>query len=129
MKKIRLVIIDLLLFILSLFVFWIASDQSDALGFSVIFLVVLNPLCIMFCSCNIGMYDNKKVIDYVFPLFFGLSYVLLDYFTFILANMIANNLFELPNLIITLAGIAISYFGFGIGILIKLIKNKRKNMV
>lgn len=125
MKKKILLLIDLIVFIISLVIFWTCTDGSDALGYSVLFLVLLNPVCIIFCSLNIGLYKDKKTIDYLFPIIFGVGYVFLSYFTFVLANMISINKFELPNFIVMLVGILISYFGFGIGLLIRKLKKEK----
>jgi len=126
MNKNRLIFIDLITIIVSLIVFWVCMEESNAFAYSLIFLIFINPIAILFCSFNIGINPDKKLIDYFFPLFFGIPYGLLYYFTFQLANMIANNNIQFPNLINFLNGIIIAYIGFGASYVYQYFKLKFK---
>lgn len=105
----------LLIWIISLIVFWFFSSGSDAMGYSILFLWMLLPLTTFVISLLIGKNPYWGNWKWLSTLAFGIMYMLAEYTTFSAANMAAFDKFNPPHFGIILVGAIISAAGMGIG--------------
>ncbi len=104
----------------ALLVFWCLTDGSDAMGFSLVFLWIVLPVATFVVPLLIGknnLWGRRKW--WAAPVF-GLMYLLAEYATFGLANMIASSFARLaaPEPGMLLVGGLISALGLGVGSLV-----------
>lgn len=78
-----------LVWTLSLCHFWLFGSSSDALGFTILHLYLLHPIVIFLVSAITGIISENRSIWLVMPLALSFGYLLCDFLTFRLANMIA----------------------------------------
>ena len=114
-QRTKIYLVYVFLFIISLVFFWLVLSPSDAFGYSLIFMIVLNPSVIFLSNLYIGLKTKRRKLDYVIPIGYGISYMLLGYLTFSLANMLANGKVNFPNLELFIIGTLLSYGGLFIG--------------
>ena len=112
---------------LSLIVFWFFTSGSDAMGFSLLFLWLLLPLTTFVISLLIGRNNHWGKLKWVFPIFFGIMYMLVDYGTFSVANMIAFDKINMPHFETILPLAIISFIGLAIGTCINYLKRKSES--
>ena len=99
--------------------FWLFTSGSDAFGFSLLFLWILLPATTLFVSFLIGRYDCWGKKKWISPLVFGIFYMLAEYVTFSLANMLAFGKFNLPDFGMMAVGMILSAVGLGVGNLLR----------
>ena len=116
-KQTILTAVYLAVWILSLMVFWIFMDGSDAIAYSLIFLYTLLPLTTLGVSFLIGKNNFFGKGKWASPVFFGLMLMLAEYLTFSLKNMIAISFARInaPSVELFISGAAVSLLGLGIG--------------
>lgn len=95
--------------------FWVALSPTDAFGYSLIFIILLNPSVIFISNLFIGLKIKRRKIDYVIPIGYGVLYMLLGYLTFSLGNMLAHGNINFPRLEPFIVGTLLSYGGLFIG--------------
>ena len=119
-KQTILTAVYLAVWILSLMVFWIFMDGSDAIAYSLIFLYTLLPLTTLGVSFLIGKNNFFGKGKWASPVFFGLMLMLAEYLTFSLSNMISISFarINVPSAELFFAGAVVSLLGLGIGYLI-----------
>ena len=100
----RLVAVYLGLWVFALVVF-LLMDPTDAMGYALLFHWLLLPIAAFVISLRIGL----------LPLALGLLYMLADFLTFRLANMLAFDKINLPQWDLFFIGAAISALGLLIG--------------
>lgn len=107
----------LAVWILSLMVFWIFMEGSDAIAYSLIFLYTLLPLTTFGLSFLIGKNNFFGKWRWASPVFFGLMLMLAEYLTFSLSNMISISFARInaPSVELFIAGAVVSLLGLGIG--------------
>lgn len=96
------------------------------MGYSVMFLWILLPVTTFIYSLLIGKnnyWGNRK---WLFPLGFGIMYMLAEYATFSAANMISFSKINAPEFSMILIGAIISAIGLGIGAAINNLKVRAK---
>lgn len=76
-------------------VFWVGGG-SDAMGYSILVFYGVLPMSTFVVSLLMGLDTSWKERQWGMVLYFGLAYMLMDYFTFSLANMISNGRPNLP---------------------------------
>lgn len=126
LSKLILIISYLVIWAISLIVFWFFTSSSDAMGYSVMFLWILLPVTTFVYSLLIGKnnyWENRK---WLFPLGFGVMYMLAEYATFSAANMISFSKINAPEFSMILIGAIISAIGLGIGAAINNLKVRAK---
>lgn len=126
LSKLILIISYLVIWAISLIVFWFFTSSSDAMGYSVMFLWILLPVTTFIYSLLIGKnnyWGNRK---WLFPLGFGIMYMLAEYATFSAANMISFSKINAPEFSMILIGAIISAIGLGIGAAINNLKVRAK---
>ena len=101
----------------SLIAFWFMTSPSDAMGYSLMFLWIVLPVTTLVISLIIGKNDYWGKRKIFLSVAFGVMYMLAEYATFSLANMIAFEKINMPQFEMILIGAAISLVGLGIGIL------------
>ena len=124
-SKLILVITYLLIWASSLIVFWFFTEDSDAMGYSLMFLIILLPVTTYAISMIIGLNNLFGKWKWLTPIILGIMYVLLDYATFSAANMTAFNKLNAPTLEAFPMIALISLFGLSIGSLNYYIQAKR----
>ena len=123
-SKLILIISYLLIWAFSIIVFWFFSNDSDAMGYSFMFLWILLPVTTFVISLLIGIHNYWKKWKWLSPLLFGIMYMLAEYATFSSANMIAFQKINTPEWGMILSGAIISAIGLGIGSFVNLINRK-----
>lgn len=117
-----LVLTYLMIWTISLIVFWFFISGSDAMGYSFMFLWILLPVTTFVISLLIGKNNYWGKWKWLSAIAFGIMYMLAEYATFTSANMIAFNKINTPNWGMILVGTIISIIGLGIGTAINLHK-------
>lgn len=125
LSKRNAVLLYLAIWTIALIVFWFFTSASDAFGFSLLFLWILIPVTTFTISFLIGKKGAFGKENWLFPLFFGVMYMLAEYATFNAANMIYIRKINLPNFRLILVGGIISAIGLGIGTWINARKLKK----
>lgn len=115
LSKLVLIMTYLVIWAVSLIVFWLFMDPAGALGYSLMFLWLLLPVTTFVLSLLIGRNDFWGKWKWLSAAAFGLMYMLADYATFKAANMVSNGIFRMPDFIMLFAGVIISVLGLGIG--------------
>ncbi len=114
-KKIITMLSYLLIWTFAMIVFWFFTSEGDAMGYSLIFLWIILPLTTFIVSLIIGKNNFWGKGKWAFTLFFGAMYMLAEYGTFEMANNIAFNKLNTPDLEIIVAGTIISAIGMLVG--------------
>lgn len=118
--KLIIILTYLAIWAFSLIVFWCIMGPADALGYGFMFQLFLLPDTALILSLIIGANNYWGKWKWLCVVAFGLMYLLADYASFPLANMIANHRIELyvpENLTIMFAIIAPAMgLGAGVGI-------------
>jgi len=115
----------LIIWVLTLLIFWSFVNSSDIFEYGIIVFYLVLPVITFVCSIFIGkdiFWSDKKVI---MPVFFGLMYMLAEYATFSLSNMLFFNKFNLPEFGLAFVGGIISYIGVIIGTIYSKLKKRR----
>ena len=125
-SEILIIIAFLIIFAVSLLVFWCFIIGSDALGYALVFLYIVFPVTILILSFLIGRRELFGRKNFYSSIIFGIMYMLAEYLTFNMANMISFDKLNIPHFELILIGTAISAFGYIAGKMIKHIIKKRK---
>ncbi len=108
-------------------VFWCFGSSRDAMGYAILFFYLVLPVAILLTSFFIGLSPTFGHARYLMPLCYGVLYLLLEYATFNLANIVANgkiSSWNTPAWTLLLAGIILSAVGIGLGMLVRLRKSR-----
>lgn len=126
MKK-RLLVHVFFVFIVcfSIMFFWVFGGALDAMGYSILFIILLNPTTMFICNLIIGLDKTQKRIDRLVPLAYGMGYMALGYLTFSLLNNIVFDKLNPPDLLSFLIGTIVAYSGLVLGYSASLLKKKR----
>ena len=110
----------------SLIVFWFFISPSDAMGYSIVFLWIILPTTTVVISLLLGKNNHFGKYKWLLTVFSGIMYMLAEYATFSMKNMIAIDFTRInaPRLEMILAGALFAAVGLGIGTLICHIKAK-----
>lgn len=110
----RLVAVYLGLWVFALVVFLLMAP-TDAMGYALLFHWLLLPIAAFVISLRIGELVHRDGRMWLLPLALGLLYMLADFLTFRLANMLAFDKINLPQWDLFFIGAAISALGLLIG--------------
>lgn len=110
---------------ISLASFWLFY-KGDALGHSIIFLYIILPITTLVLSFIIGKNNYWGKWKWVSPIAFGVMYMLADYTTFSLSNMIAFEKFNMPQFGMIPAGAIVSVLGMCMGFGIYWLKAQKR---
>ncbi len=114
--RLLLIITYLLIWSAALIVYWFFTSGSDAMGYSLMFLWVLLPVSTFVISLLIGKNDYWGKGKWLWSIFFGVMYMLAEYGTFSIENMISFNKLNVPEFAMVMYGMIISLIGMGIGV-------------
>lgn len=105
----------------SLLVFWCFTAPDGAMGYSLLFLYLLLPVAAFVVSLLLGCNGivRRAKWKWLLPLALGLMYMLAEYGTFSLSNMLFNEYsqFHLPHLTMLCKGMLYAAFGLALGLL------------
>ncbi len=110
----------------SLIAFWFFGSGSDALGYSILYLLILLPVTTFIVSLIIGRNNYWGHKKWFAAAGFGLMYMLAEYGTFSAANMVTFHKINVPEFIMIPVGAVISLIGMGIGAGVRYVNIKRK---
>jgi Predicted transcriptional regulators len=126
LSKLILVSTYLVIWSISLIVFWFFISSSDGMGYSFMFLWVLLPITTFVISLLIGKSNCWGKYKWISALTFGVMYMLAEYGTFSAANMVAFNKINMPQWEMIIFGTIISVIGLAIGTAIRKLKTKKE---
>ena len=124
-SKLILSISYLLVWALSILVFWIGG-ASDAMGYSIVTFYLVLPITTFIISIFIGKDDGWANHRWSMLLFFGFMYMVASYATFSLSNMLSFEKVNAPELEGRLPGILSAGLGMFVGSVLRLFVEKRK---
>lgn len=124
LSSLLLVLSYLVIWSISIIVFWFFTSGSDAMGYSLMFLWILLPITTFVVSLFIGRNTYWGKWKWLTPLVMGIMYMLAEYATFQCSNMIAFDKINTPSWGMILAGGVISAIGMSIGEIANLCKKK-----
>ena len=127
LSKIILSSAYLLIWAFSIIMFWFFTDGSDAMGYSLMHLWIIQPISIFVVSIIIGINNFGGPYKWIFTAIAGVMYMLSEYATFSLANTASFGNINTPNWGMVVAGMVISAIAMGIGVLINKIKSNKKS--
>ena len=77
-------------------VFWLGGGEAGAMGYSILVLYWVLPLCTFVVSLVMGLDSSWKERQWWMLLYFGVGFMLVPYGTFSLANMVSTETVHLP---------------------------------
>lgn len=105
----------------ALLMFWCFTPPDGAMGYSLLFLWLLLPVAAFVVSLLLGCNGivRRSKWKWLLPLALGLLYMLAEYGTFSLSNMLLNEYasFHLPHLTMLCKGTLYAAFGLALGLL------------
>ena len=125
LRKVLPILIYIIIWVACILFFWIFSGATDAAVFSIFVFWGILPITSLIISAIIGKDDFKPLTKIGAIILIGIMYMLCEYFTFSLANMVAFDKFNFINFDALLMGTGFSAIGMGIGCLVKYIKDKK----
>lgn len=125
-NKLMTLLSYLLIWAVSMIVFWCFTGGSDAMGYSLMFLWIILPITTFTVSAVIGKNDFWGTGKWAFSLFFGAMYMLAEYGTFSMANNLAFGKLNPPEWGMVAAGAMISAVGMLAGTLFRKAHHRRK---
>ena len=126
-NKIITILSYMLVWAIAMIVFWFFTSGSDAMGYSLMFLWIILPVTTFIVSVVIGKNNFWGKGKWAFTIFFGAMYMLAEYGTFKMANNIAFNKLNAPDLGMIVAGAIISAIGMLVGSLWNKKRHNQKN--
>ena len=115
LAKMIMIISYLAIWSFGLIVFWFFTEDSDAMGFGLMYMWIVLPVTTFVLSILIGKNNYWGKLKWLAAPIFGVMYVLGEYATFSAANMAEFNKFNMPDLEMLPAPIIISVMGLAIG--------------
>lgn len=125
-SKMILIVAYLSIWAFALIVFWFFLGESDALGYSGMFLWILLPVTTCVISLLIGKNNYWGRKKWLAVFFFGIMYMFAEYATFGVANMAAFQKINLPQIGMIPMGSFVSLLGMGTGNLMYTRRQKKK---
>lgn len=117
----------LMIWTVSMLVFWVFKGGIDAMGYSLMFLWIIIPVTTFTVSVIIGKNNFWGIKKWAFTFPFGIMYMLAEYGTFSMANNIAFNKINELEWDLAVAGAIISAIGMLTGLLInRICRNRNK---
>lgn len=118
--KLRLILSYLVIWAVSVTVFWCFTAPDDGMIYSLMFLWIILPAATFAISLLISRNNCWGKWKWLGAIGFGVMYMLGEYATFSMANNIAFNKVNVPDFSMIITGAAISLIGMGVGHLLYL---------
>lgn len=125
-SRIITILCYLLIWAVSMIVYWFFTSGSDAMGYSLLFMWIILPVTTFVVSVIIGRNEFWGQWKWAFTLFFGLMYMLSDYGTFKISNNLAFDKLNAPQWSMLVIGAVISAIGMLLGSLANIRAKRRK---
>lgn len=124
--KTILISVYLAIWAFAILVFWFFTSGSDAMGYSLVYLWVLLPVSTFVFSLLIGKNNYWGNQKWMAAIAFGIMYMLAEYATFRVANMVTVDQFRMPEFGMIVGGAVVSALGIAIGCAVRRIEDKIK---
>lgn len=111
----------------AIIVFWFFTGDSDAMGYSLMYLWVLLPVVTFIFSLLIGKNNYWGNWKWLSAVLFGIFYLLAEYATFSAANMTTFAKFNPPDWGMIPAGAILSLAGLAVGCGVRRVKKRRES--
>lgn len=125
LSRLLVVLTYLIIWALSILVFWMGLKE-EAMLYSIATFYLVLPLSTLILAGLVGRKECWTGLRWVMLLFFGFLYMLAPYATFNLANMLMVERFYLPDLATLLPGLLCAAAGMGIGCGLRRLKCRRQ---
>lgn len=129
MTKKMLGILYLVFWVGAIIVFYFLLDPSDVMGYSVAYIWILIPVITLLVSISVGKNNYGGRGKWLLAVILGMLYMLLPYATFGISYMLSTKKAQLPDFLMMLYGVVISFVGLGIGTGIRYYKIKKKTIL
>lgn len=116
LSKLLIIITYLAVWSVSLIVFWFFVDGSDAMGYSIMFEVILLPVTTFVLSILIGKNNYWGKWKWLSVIILGIMYMLAHYASFGAAHMASEGSIDIPNFGLIPIGAFVALVGLGLGI-------------
>ena len=126
LRKLLPVLVYTIIWVLCVLLFWLYSGR-DAGTYSIFVFWGILPVSTLIISAISGKEDFKPLLKIGIVGFLSVMYMLCDYLTFSLLNMVSFDKFNLPTLDSFIMGVIFSAVGMAIGSLVLFVKNKKAN--
>ena len=108
-------IVYAVVWVLSVIAFWTITTGSDAMGYSLVFIWLLNPAAIIVASLCASMKEWPGLVALLLVAGCGLLYMLLPYLTFTLGNILYTGALRAPDPVLFVVGALASVVGLLVG--------------
>ena len=125
LSRLLVVLTYLIIWALSILVFWMGFKE-EAMLYSIATFYLVLPLSTLILAGLVGRKECWTGLRWVMLLFFGFLYMLAPYATFNLANMLMVERFYLPDLATLLPGLLCAAAGMGIGCGLRRLKRRHQ---
>lgn len=125
LSRLLVVLTYLLLWALSILVFWMGL-KAEAMLYSIAVFYLVLPLTTLILSVLVGRNECWTGLRWLMLLFFGVLYMLAPYATFNVSNMLTVERFYWPDLATLLPGLLCAAAGMGLGCGLRRLKNRRQ---
>lgn len=125
LSRLLVVLTYLLLWSLSILVFWMGL-KAEAMLYSIAVFYLVLPLTTLILSVLVGRNECWTGLRWLMLLFFGVLYMLAPYATFNVSNMLTVERFYWPDLATLLPGLLCAAAGMGLGCGLRRLKNRRQ---
>lgn len=113
------------IWVISVILFWLTPISDDAIAYSLLVFYLLLPISTIVASFIMGQDQELGWKKGVVPVFFGVMYMLAEYCTFRLANMLSCKTISEPEYTMVLIGMAISLIAMGLGNVVQTYSRRR----
>ena len=123
-SELLLILSYMVIWAIAVLAFWCFTDETDGIGYSLIYLWIILPVAIFVVSLLISKNDHWGKRKWLGSIGFGITYMLGEYATFSMANNVAFNKVNAPEFSMIIAGTVISLIGMAIGHLLYIKRNE-----
>lgn len=121
LSRVLEIVAFLVIWAVSVLFFWVFTDPEDALAYSLMEFFIILPLSTLVISFLIGRDESWGRWRWLTALLFGVAYMLAEYVTFSLSNMVTFHKVNLVELGMLVPGTVLALIGIGLGILSRVI--------
>lgn len=114
-RKAAPIVMYFAVWVIAVLAFWLTSLSRDAMAYSLLVLYLLLPVTTIIMSYRIGLDDRWGKMKWIASVYFGEMYMMAEYFTFSLANMLTQKTINAPDFIMVVTGMVISLIAMGLG--------------